>query len=64
MQSRKGIDSGTGGIPVPYARLVDPCAGYLGHPFRKRDKILGEDQHCVKKSEQAAFNFILSKSVH
>jgi PPOX class probable F420-dependent enzyme len=41
-----------------------PCAGYLGHPFRKRDKILGEDQHCVKKSEQAAFNFILSKSVH
>src|SRR6266566_2030034 len=39
-------------------------AGYLGHPFRKRDKILGEDQHCVKKSEQAAFNFILSQSVH
>src|SRR5947209_17598383 len=42
--------------------LFQPCAGYLGHPFRKRDKILGEDQHCVKKSEQAAFNFILSKS--
>jgi hypothetical protein len=29
----------------------------------KWDKILGEDQHCVKKSEQAAFNFILSQSV-
>jgi len=40
------------------------CAGYVGHLFRKRDKILGEDQHDVRKSEQAAFNFILSKSVH
>jgi hypothetical protein len=29
----------------------------------KWDKILGEEQHCVKKSEQAAFNFILSQSV-
>jgi hypothetical protein len=24
----------------------------------KRDTIVGEDQHCVKKSEQAVFNFI------
>ena len=40
-----------------------PChlAGWLPYS-ENRYKILREDQHGVKKSERAAFNFILSQS--
>ncbi len=32
MQSRKGFDSGTGGMPDPFARLVDPARSLIPAP--------------------------------
>ena len=37
-------------VAIVNLSFLGVCAGYLGHPFRKRDKILGGDRHSVRKS--------------
>jgi len=58
-----------------FSKIVRPTFGMASSFFlpavlatwvirsEKEDKILGEDRYCFKKSGQAPFNFILSKSV-
>jgi hypothetical protein len=48
----------------PRERHLVSRLSYLGHPFRKRFIMQGEDRHCVKKGEGTVSKFIIFQNTY